>query len=416
MVENLFEANHFCRLCGKEEMREIIDFGDMALTGVFATDGLSVQKAPLQLVRCIACGMTQLGHRFDPSVLYGETYGYESHLNSSMTKHLKSKARTLEATYLSDIQSPIIVDIASNDGTLLSGYINSDAKLIGIDPLIDHVSDHYPKESIKISNFFSKENFFSKSSDKANLVTSLSVLYDLDDPRKFASDIFEILENEGIWHFEQSYLPTMVETLSYDTICHEHLLYFSLTNIQNLLTFSGFQIIDVSLNSINGGSIAVTAIKSKSTVEQSPFVSYLLNQESLNGFDTDEALLAFAEKAKSHKKSLKTLIENYKDNGYKVVGLGASTKGNVLLQWLGLDNTYIKYIGDINPKKFNAQCPGSGIPIIKESKIFDAADQKTIALVLPWHFRDGIVTGSERYLSKGGKLLFPLPQIQVVGI
>jgi hypothetical protein len=415
-VENLFEANHFCRLCGQQEMREIIDFGDMALTGVFVTEGLSVQKAPLKLVRCTACGMTQLGHRFDPSVLYGETYGYESHLNSSMTKHLKSKARTLEATYLSDIQSPVIVDIASNDGTLLSGYINSDAKLIGIDPLIDHVSNHYPKESIKISDFFSKENFFSKSSDKANLVTSLSVLYDLDDPRQFASDIFEILDNEGIWHFEQSYLPTMVETLSYDTICHEHLLYFSLSNIQDLLTFSGFQIIDVSLNSINGGSIAVTAIKSDSTVEQSPFVSYLLNQESLNGFDTDEALLAFAEKAKSHKKSLKMLIEDYKENGYKVVGLGASTKGNVLLQWLGLDNTYIKYIGDINPKKFNAQCPGSGIPIIEESKIFDAADQKTIALVLPWHFRDGIVTNSERYLSKGGKLLFPLPQIQVVGI
>ena len=397
-------------------MREIIDFGDMALTGVFVTEGLSVQKAPLKLVRCIACGMTQLGHRFDPSVLYGETYGYESHLNSSMTKHLKSKARTLEATYLSEIRSPIIVDIASNDGTLLSGYINSDSKLIGIDPLIDHVSDHYPKKSIKISDFFSKENFFSKSSEKANLVTSLSVLYDLDDPRQFASDIFEILDNEGIWHFEQSYLPTMVETLSYDTICHEHLLYFSLRNIQNLLTFAGFQIIDVSLNSINGGSIAVTAIKSDSKVEQSPFVSYLLNQESFNGFDTDEALLAFAKEAKSHKKSLKMLIEDYKENGYKVVGLGASTKGNVLLQWLGLDKTYIEYIGDINPKKFNAQCPGSGIPIIEESKIFDAADQRTIALVLPWHFRDGIVTNSERYLSKGGKLLFPLPQIQVVGI
>lgn len=415
-MKNLFEANHFCRLCGHGEMSEIIDFGEMALTGVFVAEGSSVRKAPLKLVRCIACGMTQLGHRFDPSALYGETYGYESHLNSSMTKHLKSKARTLEATYLKNINSPIIVDIASNDGTLLSGYLNTDAKLVGIDPLIDHVSDRYPKESIKISEFFSKENFLSKSIGKANLVTSLSVLYDLDDPRKFASDVFEILENEGIWHFEQSYLPTMLDTLSYDTICHEHLLYFSLRNIQNLLTFSGFQIIDVSLNSINGGSIAVTAVKSESQVEKSPFVNYLLNQESLNGFDTDEALLKFARKAKSHKEALKRLIEDYKEKGYKVVGLGASTKGNVLLQWLGLDKTYIEHIGDINPKKFNAQCPGSGIPIIEEKKIYDEADQRTIALVLPWHFRDGIVSNSEQYLSKGGKLLFPLPQIQVVGI
>jgi len=415
-VENLFEANRFCRLCGHEELSEIIDFGDMALTGVFVKEGSNVRKAPLKLVRCKDCGMTQLGHRFDPSALYGETYGYESHLNSSMSKHLKSKARTLEATYLNDIQSPIIVDIASNDGTLLSGYTKSDAKLIGIDPLINYVSNHYPEECIKISDFFSKDNFFSKSSGKANLVTSLSVLYDLDDPRQFAKDVFEILDDEGIWHFEQSYLPTMVETLSYDTICHEHLLYFSLKNIQNLLTFSGFQIIDVSLNSINGGSIAITAIKSDSKVQQSPFVSYLLNQESLKGFDSEEALLVFAEKSKSHKKELKVLIEEYKKAGYKVVGLGASTKGNVLLQWLGLDRTYIEYIGDINPKKFDAQCPGSGIPIIEENKIFAEADQRTIALVLPWHFRDGIVTNSEKYLSKGGKLLFPLPQIQVVGI
>jgi hypothetical protein len=251
---------------------------------------------------------------------------------------------------------------------------------------------------------------------KANLVTSLSVLYDLDNPRKFASDVYDILDDEGIWHFEQSYLPTMVDTLSYDTICHEHLLYFSLNNIQNLLNFSGFQIIDVSLNSINGGSIAVTAVKSKEIVEQTPFVDYLLNQELLNGYDSDKALLEFAENAHAHKAALKTLIREYKEKRFKVVGLGASTKGNVLLQWLELDKEWIEYIGDINPKKFNAQCPGTGISIIEEKKIFDDADSKTIALVLPWHFRDGSVSNSERYLSKGGKLLFPLPQIQVVGI
>jgi hypothetical protein len=155
-----------------------------------------------------------------------------------------------------------VVDIASNDGFLLQGYTVA-GSYVGIDPLLDNFSDYYPPAAIKIKDFFSSSTYFESTKTKAHLVTSLSVLYDINDPIQFATDVHSILEDEGIWHLEQSYVPLMVDTLSYDTICHEHLTYLRLKDIQEILTRTGFQIIDVSLNSINGGSIAVTAIKTK---------------------------------------------------------------------------------------------------------------------------------------------------------
>jgi len=206
-----------------------------------------------------------------------------------------------------------------------------------------------------------------------------------------------------------------VDTLSYDTICHEHLTYLRLTDINEILTRSGFQLLDVSLNSVNGGSVAVTAIKSNKHVESNPFINHLLRFEENSGFVSGKAIHDFSAKAEQHRKDLRTLLSEYKSGGYTIVGLGASTKGNVLLQWLGLTSDEIRSIGDINPRKFGKQCPGSGIPITSEKEIIELATDRTIALVLPWHFREGIVKNCEDLLSKQAKLLFPLPRIEMVG-
>ncbi len=384
------------------------------MTGVFTESGSDVLRAPLELGMCKECGLTQLLQNYDTKLLYGESYGYESHLNNSMSSHLISKARKLEQTFLRDLKSPVVVDIASNDGTLLNGYSDEITDLIGIDPLIEFLSDRYPKRARKIQDFFSNEIYFNAMSKPANLVTSLSVLYDLDDPVKFAGSVFEILDWNGIWHFEQSYLPTMLKTLSYDTICHEHLLYLTLTDIQNILQRTGFQLFSASLNSINGGSIAVTAIKSKKKVTTDPFVELLLAREKRTRYLSGEPLVKFALEAEQHKKELIALIRKYKEEWFSIVGLGASTKGNVLLQWLGLDSNDISAIGDVNPKKFNRKTPGSNIPIVSESQIFEEASEKTIALVLPWHFRDSILSKSEVFFKQNGSMLFPLPEIQIV--
>ncbi len=413
MTTSLYKTNSICRVCGHDGIELLLDFGLISLSGVFVEQGNTVDKAPMELGRCANCGLVQLRHSYSNSALYGETYGYESHLNGSMREHLKRKARVLENKYLKSIDKPIVVDVAANDGTLLSGY-SENIYTVGIDPLISNFKDYYPKNSRKIESFFSSEAYFQHEQLHANLLTSLSVLYDIENPKKFAKDVSEILAPEGIWHFEQSYLPLMVNTLSYDTVCHEHLTYLRMQDIKTIVESAGLQILDASLNGINGGSIAVTAIKSEKTIEASPYVNYLLWSEKNDGYDSSEAMQNFVLASQGHKVKLLKLINEYKDRGYEIVGLGASTKGNVLLQWLGLNSNIIKFIGDINSKKFGKECPGSGIPIVSEEEIISNASSKTIALVLPWHFREGIVKNCENLIKADAKLLFPLPNIEIV--
>ena len=403
-----------CRICKSAEIKTVIDFGELALTGVFLEDGNSVRNAPLVLVRCGDCGLVQLGHNYQQSELYGESYGYESHLNKSMKDHLQQKARILEQKFLQVYQNPIVVDIASNDGTLLAGYMDSGIKKVGIDPLIDVVSDCYPDSALKINDFFSSWVYWKNLEIPANLITSLSVIYDLDDPMNFAREVNEILIEGGIWHFEQSYLPTMIMTTSYDTICHEHLLYLSLHDIQTILSQSGFQILEVSLNSVNGGSIAVTAIKTSKPIKQDPFVAFLLNSEACEGITDGSSIVNFSKAYLKHSQELKELISEYRKLGCDVIGFGASTKGNVLLQAAGIDSSDIRAIGDVNSRKFGKETPGSCIPIVPEDELISNSHEKTVAIVLPWHFREGLIRKLEPFLSKGGKLVFPLPQIEVV--
>ena len=403
-----------CRICNEQKLESIIDFGDLALTGVFLEVGREVKKEPLVLCRCKKCGLVQLGHNYSEKDLYGKSYGYESHLNSVMVKHLQQTARMLEMKYLVDTRHLIVVDIASNDGTLLSGYTNTSMLKIGIDPLLDVVSDFYPSGAVKINSFFSSEEYWRSQSSPSNLVTSLSVLYDLDNPIAFAQSINEILVDEGIWYFEQSYLPLMIKSTSYDTICHEHLLYLSLHDVRRILDQSGFSILEGSVNPTNGGSIAITAIKTNKNLPLPQFVIDLLNSEVESGIVSGAAVQTFAQNYLQHMAELSMLLAKFKLQGADVIGFGASTKGNVLLQINGLDSRDIRAIGDVNPRKFGKQTPGSGIPIVSEKELIDAAGEKTVALVLPWHFREGLVTSLEVYLSKGGKLIFPLPNIEVV--
>lgn len=405
-----------CRVCQKSELETIIDFGDLSLTGVFLKDGSEAKKEPLVLCRCKSCGLIQLGHNYSEIDLYGDSYGYESHLNNSMVEHLQQTARILEKKYLTDKKELVVVDIASNDGTLLSGYKNSSIKKIGIDPLLDVVGDFYPPGCIKIKDFFSSSAYWKYVGNPAGLVTSLSVLYDLNDPVTFARNINQILVDEGIWHFEQSYLPLMIETTSYDTICHEHLLYLSLHDIQRILDNSGFKILDASINGTNGGSIAVTAIKTNLVVPPDPFVDYLLQSETKSGIVDGTRIQTFASNYLRHSLELKNLVTQFKLSGADIIGFGASTKGNVLLQTAGLDFADIRAIGDINPRKFGKQTPGSSIPIVSEYELIATAGEATVAIVLPWHFREGLIKSLESYLCKGGKLIFPLPRIEVVSL
>lgn len=396
-----------CRMCGCYELETHVDFGSLHLSGKFPLPGETTQRAPLALSKCTECGLVQLRDSSSVDSLYGAGYGYESHLNKSMSLHLTNTALRLERMQnLKD--TDVVLDIASNDGTLLSGYTSKGITRIGIDPTIDHLHDFYPSDCIKVSSFFSKEAYLQHTSKKAKIITSLSVFYDLNEPSRFIQDVKEVLASDGIWILEQSYLPSMLSTLSFDTICHEHLLYLTLTDIVKLSDRFELEVFDVSFSDINGGSFQVSIQHKSGPRSISPFVGWVIDWESKLESTTHLGLKKFGKLIEGYAESLQTLITTFKLKGYRVYGLGASTKGNVLLQVCNLDAKVIEAIGEINPKKYGKMTPGTSIPIVPEERIFEI-EERWIALVLPWHFKNSIVSKLPNGALDKGSLLFPLP-------
>ena len=239
------------------------------------------------------------------------------------------------------------------------------------------------------------------------------MFYDLEDPGKFVKDIEGVLAEDGIWHFEQSYMPSMLRTNSYDTICHEHLEFYSFKVVKNLLEDNGMKVIDVQMNAINGGSFAITASKENANYNPNhAVINWMLKQEDDMGLDTPKPYREFEERVFKHRENLKDLIEALVADGKKVFGYGASTKGNVLLQFCGFTSAQIPYIAEVNPDKFGSFTPGTNIPIISESEA--KALKPDYFLVLPWHFKNSILEREKDYLADGGKFILPLPEIEIV--
>ena len=402
-----------CRSCKSRNIENAFSLGSQSLTGVFPNKkNLNISKGELSLVFCKNCSLLQLENSFNPEEMYGENYGYMSSLNQSMFNHLKNKVNYLKKKIQLNYRD-IVIDIGSNDGTFLS-FFDKKFDLIGVDPTIKKFGKRYRQDITKISKFFSKkvvEKYLTRK--KAKLITSIAMFYDLEDPLKFVRDIHESLDDNGIWHFEQSYMPYMIKNISYDTICHEHLEYYSLKSIKHILDKVGFSIIDIELNSINGGSFALTVAKKHSKFKSNKkIVDWLLYKEDLFKFNDLETFKKFYSDVLKQKKLLRDLLYNLKDMKKKVLGYGASTKGNVILQFCKINSKILPYIGEVNPFKYDKFTPGTNIKIISENK---AKKMKPdYFLVLPWHFRDFIIQKEKSFLNNGGKLIFPLPDIEII--
>ncbi|MGH3133703.1 MAG: class I SAM-dependent methyltransferase [Gaiellaceae bacterium] len=403
-----------CRLCGSPDLVGVLDLGAQALTGVFPTaPDEEVTQGPLELLWCTSCTLLQLAHSYDPDEMYGDNYGYRSGLNRTMSQHLARKARGLEA--LVELSpGDVVLDIGSNDGTLLSSYTTEDVRLIGIDPTAARFASFYPPQAETVTSFFSAQSFREASDAPARIVTSIAMFYDLEDPVAFARDVRDCLAPDGVWHFEQSYMPSMLRLTAYDTVCHEHLEYYSLAVVRRILDEAGLELIDVRFNRVNGGSFAVTAGHRGSPIPPSRvLIEWFLAQEQRIGLDTPGPFRRFEESVFRHRTDLIQLIRTLREDGAGVMGYGASTKGNVLLQFCGFTPADIEAIADVNPDKFGHVTPGSGIPIVSEEEMRQA--QPDYLVVFPWHFRDAIVEREETYLQNGGRLVFPLPEIEIVG-
>ena len=413
MAEKKYTEIDRCRISGSKNLVTVLSLGEQYLTGVFPkSEGEEITKGPLDLVWCPDSGLLQMRQSFSLEEMYGENYGYRSGLNGSMFKHLQQKSKTLEKM-AKPTADDLVLDIGSNDATSLKAY-NGKFKKIGIDPTGNKFKEFYTGGIQLIPDFFSAEIFRQHFQDKkAKIVTSIAMFYDLEDPIEFVRGIESILHEEGIWHFEQSYMPSMLRTNSYDTICHEHLEFYSFKVVSEMLEKCGLRVIDVQMNSINGGSFAVTAAKKGSSYSSnSPIINWMLKQEEEMGLDTPKPYREFEERVYRHRNNLRDLIRSLVADGKKVFGYGASTKGNVLLQFCNLTKDDIPYIAEVNEDKFGAFTPGTGIKIISES---EAKKMKPdYFLVLPWHFKASILEREIEYLENGGKFIFPLPDIEII--
>lgn len=402
-----------CRISGSNNLVQVLSLGEQYLTGVFpSSKDQKITKGPVDMVWCPDSGLVQMKQSYSLEEMYGDNYGYRSGLNQSMVNHLQNKVKIL-LSKVSTKPGDIILDVGSNDATSLKCYPSS-LRRIGIDPTGIKFKEYYTDDISLVPDFFNAENFKKIfPAEKAKIVTSIAMFYDLEDPVKFASDIEAILEDEGIWHFEQSYLPSMLRTNSYDTICQEHLEYYSLIAVNYILEKSNLKVIDIELNDINGGSFAITAAKKNSKhVVNKAVIDWMLEEEIKMGLNTEKPYLEFAKRVKEHRESLISLLDKLKSEGRKIIGYGASTKGNVLLQYCNIGTQYLDCIAEVNEQKFGTYTPGTLIPIVSEAEA--KAMKPDYFFVLPWHFRSNILGRESNFRSGGGKFIFPLPFIEIV--
>jgi hypothetical protein len=305
----------------------------------------------------------------------------------------------------------LIIDIGSNDATTLRAYPEDEYDLVGIDPTGSKFSEYYPKEIRLIPEFFSADAVAKAlGGKKAKVITSFSMFYDLEDPIAFAKEIEGALADDGVWIFEQSYLPAMLRTNSFDTICHEHLEFYAVKQILWIAKKAGLKVLDVDFNDVNGGSFSITCAKVDSKYEPNhEKLNQILADETKLGLDTNEAFDAFKVRVEQARNDLMNFLNKAKLEGKRVCGLGASTKGNVLLQYYGITQDLISEIGEVNSDKSGSFTPGTLIPLIPESEVL--ASSPDYLLVLPWHFRKFFESLPS---MKGKKLVFPLPKFEII--
>lgn len=409
-----------CRLCGSASLTPAIDLGPQYLQGAFVKPGRpapSDQRISTELVRCdpsrdpAACGLLQTRVTVPGEALYRE-YWYRSSTNQTMRDHLRGIAQAAAAHVGKD--QARVLDIGCNDGELLRAYPAGFTK-VGVDPsdAIAGVDD----DVTALNDFFPSPALTPLAGpDGFDAITSIAMIYDLEDPVGFVRALAALLARDGVWIFEMSYMPTMLARNSYDTICHEHIEYYSLGVVETLLARAGLKVVDVAFNGINGGSIRCTAAHADCVRHDSPEaiarVAEVRAVEAQLGLETDVPYAEFQRRIERCREDLNALVRGLVAQGKRIHLYGASTKGNTILQWCGLDHSLIEAASDRNPQKDGARTLGTDIPIVSEEK--SRAMNPDAYLVLPWHFREEFLAREQAARARGVKFIFPLPDIEIV--
>ena len=373
-----------CRICNSKALRNLFSLGKMKFTGKFPKKNQRIPSGDVHLVICNKCSLVQLKDNFNLNYLYNKDYGYRTGINLTMRRHVKSVVSKISKK--AKIQTgDYVLDIASNDGTLLSYYKKS-INTFGIDPLVNKYRTDYKNINFKVSDFFSYKNICKVNKNiKFKAITALSVFYDIKNPKNFLKDIKKVLHKDGIFNLEFADLKLILENNMFDTICHEHLEYYSVTVIKNLLNKVGLRIFDHYYNDTNGGSSSYYICHDNAKFKTSKKITIILKDEKRIKINSPKTYKNFKERIDKIKNNLTNLLKKLKTQNKIIHGYGASTKGNVLLQYFNIDNKFLDCISDRNPKKDNCYTPGTNVKILTEAK--SRSLKPDYYLVLPWHFK-----------------------------
>ena len=400
-----------CKNCKSTRLVDLFSLGNLSFTGKFPKNkNANIKKRKIAIAICKKCSLVQLDKSFDLKYLYNPDYGYRTGVNRTMTNHMKSIKETLSLkTRLNSGDS--VMDIASNDATLLNFYGKNIIK-VGIDPLVNKYINYYKNIDYKISDFFSADKVLKKIKKKFKIITALSVFYDAQDPNQFLKDISKLLNDDGILLLEHADLLSIIKLKMFDTICHEHFYYYSTKVIIDMALKNNLRVFNLKKNAINGGSTQYFICKKNSKYKNNyKIIKHVLREEKKFKLTEKRTFINFFKRINETKVKTMKYLDSIILRNKKIHGYGASTKGNVLLQYFGINQNYIKFIADRNPKKYNHYTPGTKIKIISEKKSRNLSPD--YYLVLPWHFKKEILKREIKIRKKGCKFIFPLPNLKI---
>lgn len=411
-----------CRLCGSQSLTEVLSLGPQMLASTFVTkeneSRMPTRKVAIDLVRCNpaldenACGLVQLRQTFPSDIMYTD-YWYASGVNQTMRDALRDVVEKAK-TFVTLAPGDVAVDIGCNDGTLLRFYAEKDLTLIGFDPARNFRQADEP--FIRVEDYFNAAALRAITQRKASIVTSIAMFYDLEDPTSFTQEIADVLADDGIWVVQLADLPNMLRRNMFDSIYHEHLEYYHLAPLEYLFAKCGLKLVDIEKNSVNGSSYRLYVRKAAGPAPTAQALERMMAvriEEFNMALDTEAPYQAFRADIEGIKKDLRSFIETERAKGKKIFVYGASSKGNVLLQYCELGPELIPFAADRNPRKWGTKTLGTNIPIISEEEA--RAMKPDYFLVLPYHFLDEMTKREKEFLDRGGKFIIPVPHVRIGG-
>lgn len=402
-----------CRSCDCKDMIDVLSLGEQYLAD-FRTDNVRPPKHSLEMVVCPDCHLAQLKDTTPPDLMYNNSYGYESGINGIVRADLEEIA-TIGSKMVDLQDGDVVLDIGCNDGTLLSNYTKLGHKVwkVGVDPVPKFEEKALQHADVVGSTYFTADVYdglaqFGRGDFRSKLITSISMFYDLDDPNAFVADVKKCLRPDGVWIIQQNYLGAMLTRTAYCNIVHEHLEYYSLLSLENLLARHDLDIFSVQQNTINGGSFRTFVCHRGARFAESSLF-YLRGLEEKQKLHTLEPYQAFADNVNTQSEKLHDLIAQLNESGKSVYIYGASTRGNTLLQKSRLTKELLPFAVERNPDKWGKKIASLQIPIISEE---EARNRKPdYMLVLPWFFFDEFKHREKDYVNGGGKFILPLPEV-----